>query len=212
MQPLLDAIKTGDLARVQDLLRGDPSLAGTRKNDVSVVRLALYVGHREIADAFVLAGAPLDLFDAAAIGDPNAVEQRLTEDPARVKSFSADGHSPLGLACFFGHSAAAMLLIERGADVNVASHNNMKVAPLHSAVARQSRNLVELLLARGADVNAKQQAGYTPLHGAAAAGERELCELLLRHGADRAAQSDDGKTPADLARDRGHATIAELIA
>jgi ankyrin repeat protein len=66
-------------------------------------------------------------------------------------------------------------------------------------------------LSRGADANAKQQAGYTPLHGAAAAGDRTLCELLLLHGAKKNTKGDDGKTPADLARERGHQSLIELF-
>jgi uncharacterized protein len=211
MQPLLDAIKAGDVERVRELLRADPSLLAAKKNDVSLTRLALYVGQRAVAEEFVLQGAPFDVFDACALGDLTLTETLVTADPSLVKSFSPDGHSPLGLACFFGHTAVAMLLIERGADVNAASQNNMQVRPLHSAVARKSRSIVELLLARGADVNAKQQHGYTPLHGAAAAGDHELAEILLQHGADKAAKSDDGKTPHALASERSHSAILGLL-
>jgi uncharacterized protein len=211
MQPLLEAIKAGRAEEVRELLRADPSLAAAKKNGVSMVRLALYVGHVPVAEEFVLAGAALDVFDACALGNLDVVERLITADAQLVRAFSADGHSPLGLACFFGKTSVAMLLIERGADVNAASQNNLKVRPLHSAVARRSRSTVELLIARGADVNARQQSGYTPLHGAAAAGDRELVELLLQHGADRAAKSEDGKLPQDLARERGHAALAAIF-
>jgi ankyrin repeat protein len=211
VQTLVDAIKTGDPEKVRELLKSDPSLAQAKKNDVSFLLLCLYAGKPELADEFEAAGAPIGLFEACALGRAEVVEQLLAGDAQLAKSYSPDGHSPLGLACFFGRTTVAMLLIERGADVNAASQNNMQVRPLHSAVARRSRSLVELLLARGADVNAKQQAGYTPLHGAAAAGDRELVEILLAQGADRAAKSDDGKTPQELATERGHADVAALL-
>ena len=39
----------------------------------------------------------------------------------------------------------------------------------------------------GADVNARQEGGYTPLMGAEASGDEELVRLLMDHGAEEAA-------------------------
>jgi len=212
VQELVDAVKAGDAEKVRELLKADPSLAAAKKNDLSFLLLALYAGKPAVADEFEAAGAPIGLFEACALGRAEIVEQLVAADGELVKTYSPDGHSPLGLACFFGKTTVAMLLIERGADVNAASQNNMQVRPLHSAVARRSRSLIELLIARGADVNAKQQHGYTPLHGAAAVGDQELIEVLVQHGADKRAQSDDGKTPHALAAERGHSAILALLA
>jgi ankyrin repeat protein len=70
---------------------------------------------------------------------------------------------------------------------------------------------VRELLAHGADVQARQEGGFTPLHNAAFEGEEEMIRLLLAHGSDRAARSDAGKTPADIARDRDRQRAAELL-
>jgi ankyrin repeat protein len=51
-----------------------------------------------------------------------------------------------------------------------------------------------MLLARGAQVNARQQGGWTPLHPAAHNGDGELARLLLNNSADPNLASDDGKT------------------
>ena len=210
-EALVEAIKAGDVDGVRALLREHPELAREKRNDVSFLLLSLYAGKPEIAEAFADAGAPLGIHEACALGRVEVAEKLLAEDPARAREVSPDGHSPLGLAAFFGQPLVAMLLVERGADVNLPSANAMKVAPLHSAVARKSRPIVELLLSRGADVNAKQQQGYTALHGAASAGDHELVELLVRAGADKSATSDDGKTPADLARERGYEPVLALL-
>jgi uncharacterized protein len=99
-------------------------------------------------------------------------------------------------------------LLEHGADVRSTSRNAMRVQPLHAAIAAGSAEVAGLLLDEGADVNARQQAGYTPLMGAAAAGREDLVELLLAHGATVAAVSDEGKTAAGVARERGHQDLA----
>jgi ankyrin repeat protein len=56
--------------------------------------------------------------------------------------------------------------------------------------------LVEVL---HADVNARDNRGYTPLHDAAARGDNEMILYLVAHGADVKAVSRDGHTVVDMA-------------
>jgi ankyrin repeat protein len=56
--------------------------------------------------------------------------------------------------------------------------------------------LVEQL---GADVNARDFAGYTPLHHAAARGDNEMIKYLVSKGADVKAVARNGQTTADMA-------------
>jgi ankyrin repeat protein len=51
----------------------------------------------------------------------------------------------------------------------------------------------------GADVNARDQDGYTPLHNAASRGDDEMILYLVSRGADVMAESRKGETTADLA-------------
>ena len=99
------------------------------------------------------------------------VKEMLAEDPQLLHSRTPDGFPAAGLAIFFRHGELARWLIEQGADVNAAADNAMKVAPVHAAAAACDRETMALLLARGADPNAKQQVDYTPLHGAASRGD-----------------------------------------
>ena len=111
----------------------------------------------------------------------------LDEDPSSANAWAEDGFQPLGLASFFGHVEAARLLVERGAEVNSASRNDMKVMPLHSAAATGDPDaryeLAKVLLEHGADPNARQQDDYTPLMAADQQGDERLRKLLVDHGA-----------------------------
>ncbi len=50
-----------------------------------------------------------------------------------------------------------------------------------------------------ADVNARDNDGYTPLHHAAARGDNEMINYLVAHGADVTAVARSGQTTADMA-------------
>jgi ankyrin repeat protein len=153
---------------------------------MSDVLKAIYRGDREEAERLA-AGRDLDVFEATALGRTDRLRELLAEDPSLANAWAEDGFQPLGLASFFGHAEAARLLVERGAEVNSASRNAMKVMPLHSAVAARDPQvryeIAQLLLEAGADPNARQQDDYTPLMAADQHGDERLRELLVAHGA-----------------------------
>ena len=177
---------------------------------MSEILQALYHGNVEEARRLA-AGASLTIAEASALGDLERVQSLLTEDPSLRDARSDDGFPALGLAIFFRQPHVARFLIEQGADVNAAAENAQRVAPLHAAAAVRDRETTELLLAHGADPNAKQQLDYTPLHGAASRGDMELAKVLLAHGAEREARGSDGKTPAEIAEKYGHPELAEWL-
>src|SRR5215218_1568853 len=143
---------------------------------------AIYQGDQARADELLAADPELDVFEAAAVGRSERLRELLDEDPELANAWADDGFQPLGLASFFGHVEAARLLLERGAEVNSASRNEMKVMPLHSAAAtsdpRKRYELARLLLEHGADPNARQQDEYTPLMEADQNGDERLRSLL----------------------------------
>jgi ankyrin repeat protein len=148
---------------------------------------AVYRGDQARVDELLAAGSQLDVFEAAAVGKTERLRELLDQDPSVANAWATDGFQPLGLASFFGHFDAVQLLVERGAEVNSASRNQMKVMPLHSAAAAQDPDtrykLAKLLLESGADPNARQQDEFTPLMAAEQHGDERLKELLVQHGA-----------------------------
>ncbi len=210
----LAALTGGDRERVAARLAEHPSLVNATSGDgVSATRMALYYGHREIAE--MLAAAPeagLDIWDAAALGhmDPvTAVHD--TMGKAFLDDFSRDGYTPLQLACFFGREEVARYLVEAGADISAVAQNGMAIQPLHAATAGGHAAIVELLLAAGADPNAAQQEGFRPLHSAAQNGDGEIVRLLLSAGADPSLTDAKGRTPRHIAAEAGHTDLADLL-
>lgn len=110
----------------------------------------------------------------------------------------------------------ARKLIEHGADVTVS--DKMDLTPLHYAVMSNGREasvieVMELLIARGADVNRRSQPyGRTALEWAVERSP-ERVEFLLRNGADARLVTHEGKTLLEVAEARGdERTVRELKA
>jgi ankyrin repeat protein len=205
---LFDAIRQGDADQVRALLAADPALADSRTPEgATPVLWAVYTRHSEFAP-LLLATRPADFFEACALGDTARAAELIALDPALPKRHSGDGFTGLGFACFFAHADLARLLLDAGADPNLAARNALAVAPLHSAVATDFAPLVELLLARGARPDPEEGSGMTPLHTAAGHGNRQIIALLLAAGAPRGHKARDGRTPADIARHYNHAEVA----
>jgi ankyrin repeat protein len=200
---LLDAIRSGDTDQVRSLLAADPSLYQTRTPEgASAVLWAVYTRHADLAPLLLGARQP-DFFEACALGNADAIRGMIAADGTLVNAHAADGFTGLGLACFFRHIEVAKALLAGGADASLASSNALRLAPLHSAVASDSLELVELLLANGAASSPRESSGGTPLHSAAGHGNAAIIERLLQAGADKDARTKDGKTPKDVAGQYG---------
>jgi ankyrin repeat protein len=93
--------------------------------------------------------------------------------------------------------------------------------PLYVAAMFGHRDIAQLLVERGVDVNAPiPKTGHTPLHIAANNNHREIVEFLLSKGANPNAKTipvvnSDGKviveTPAQLAEAKGYTEIVKLL-
>jgi len=69
--------------------------------------------------------------------------------------------------------------------------------------------VAELLIARGAAIDAADNRGRTALMIAAERGDAAVAEALLTHGADRALRDKTGMTARDLA---GNDAVREMLA
>ncbi len=85
-------------------------------------------------------------------------------------------------------------LISKGVDVNVREWGSLKTA-LHYAVEKRHEKVVELLLVKGADTDARDAFSATPLHYAVERGYKEMVELLIVNGAEVNAKDKWGYTP-----------------
>ncbi len=94
-------------------------------------------------------------------------------------------------------------------NVNINATDEYGYTPLHHAMRI---DIVALLLAKGANVNAKGGAlKGTPLHGAIEDAEKGVVELMLENGSDINATRTDGQTPLTLAVESRKKDVVELL-
>jgi ankyrin repeat protein len=106
-------------------------------------------------------------------------------------------------------TVAVNALLKRGADVNISCGDD---TPLHKAVVKGLKDVVESLLKAGADPNVRDNNyGGTPLHAAASKCSVDVTSDLLRHGADPNARDIFGKTPLHVAAENGCAEVVRLL-
>ena len=212
MSEITDAVKVGDTDAVKRLLEEDPGLAGARdESGETPVMAALYRGHTHIVDLLIDAGAPLDVFAAAATGRGDELDRALAASPAALNAYAYDGWTPLHLTAFFGRSELAERLLAAGADPSAVSRNALKNTPLHAATAGHHSEVALLLIGRGADVKAVDAGGHTPLHIAAENGMADVVRALVAAGADPHAVDAEDKTPLSRAAAKNLNDIVDLL-
>ena len=130
------------------------------------------------------------LFRAIRQGDSDLVQSLIRQGvPANLRA--TDGSTPLMVAALHGTADIAAILVDHGADVNLA--NDKGVTALLWGVGNES--IVRLLLNRGADIHAQSALGNNPIIAAAAyPGNSQVIEMLLAKGADPRSRNNGGAT------------------
>ncbi len=105
----------------------------------------------------------------------------------------------------------AEFLIQNGADVKAADSRGETVLH-HASMINGNKNIINLLIKHGADVNAGSPS-YTPLHRAAYMGASDNIAVLISNGAAVNVKGNvsDSKTPLEMAVDSKNFEAARIL-
>lgn len=108
-------------------------------------------------------------------------------------------------------TARLTALLDAGVDVNLNLGSGQ--TPLHlAAETRSAKEVLKLLIARGAKVNALKEYEWAPIHDAAYRGNFDAVVELLKAGADPNLRTEEGRTAQGWASIRKAPEIAEILA
>ncbi len=127
-------------------------------------------------------------------GSTEVVDALLKVPSIDVNALNSHAESALMMAALKGRLEVARTLLKRGATVNLPGWS-----PLHYAATGPSPELVGLLLAQGAQIDAESPNRTTPLMMASRYGDEASVSLLLAHGANPRLKNDRGLNAADFA-------------
>ena len=178
LRKLLDA---GADVNMRDARGRNAVLAATQSGQIEAARLLIARGadvnaQDDIRDsAFLLAGAR---------GHSEIVRLALAAG-ANLKSTNRYGGTALIPACHYGHVETVRVLL--GSPIDVNHVNNLGWTALLEAVilgdgGPRHTEIVQLLIAHGADVNLADRQRVTPLAHAEQRGQRTISELLRAAG------------------------------
>uniref|UniRef100_A0A4W5QPW0 Euchromatic histone-lysine N-methyltransferase 1a n=1 Tax=Hucho hucho TaxID=62062 RepID=A0A4W5QPW0_9TELE len=198
----------GELQKVIHLLVDgkDPNYLMYSQNKRTPLHAAAAEGHQEVCHMLVQAGANLDMFDEeqrtplmdACENNHLDTVKYLLRAGAALSHKDIKGSTCLHLAAKLGHYDVVQHLLSK-ASKQVNCQDDGGWTPITWAIEYKHRELVLLLLSRGADVNIRDKEENICLHWAALSGSNDIAQILLDARCDLHAVNVHGDSPLHIA-------------
>ena len=120
------------------------------------------------------------------------------------------GMTAVAHAAKLGHDAILNTMLKFGLNANTPDKEGH--TPLTLALINKQRDAAQVLIKRGADVNAHAADYITPLHFAAHQGDIDMVKMLVSYGGNLdTVIVNNGYTPLHWAVIQGHANVVEFL-
>ena len=152
------------------------------------------------------------LYYAALCGFHDLVEHLIAKYPQDVNTTGGYYKRSLTAALAGKYFETADLLRHNGADLHVRGYTG--TFPLHAAAFSGEFEVVQKLIEYEADIDARDEEGWTPLYWASSGlylKDGSILRLLLERGADVNAPTKGGSTPLHRASGNGAVEVVRLL-
>ena len=236
---LATVIQEGRRAAALAMIRTGADVNGAQPDGTRPIHWAVYRVDYDLVDALIAKKARVDvanefghtpLAEAVRQGDARMVKMLLAAGSG-TEGANADGQTALMIAIKNGDLPVFQMLIDAGAKVNVVEKVQDQTPLMWAAAAsRNAGEMVKVLIAKGANVNARARfadwpsqitsepraqyhayGGLTPLLYAARGGCHACVDALLGAGADVNLPTPEGVTPIMIALDNSFNGVAKLL-
>ena len=208
----------GDIVAVkQHLAAGTDVNAKDDYIGMTILQSAALGGQKEIVELLIAKGADVNAkgreghftpLDTAFIGTDKETADLLRKHGGKTSKELKGVKESIQDAVKAANIEAVKEFLAEGVDVNAEDEHGNR--PLYIAVEYGRKEIVELLIANGADLNVKGDTySDTPLNIAASYGHKEIAKILIVKGADVNARDWEGNTPLDKAK--RHPELADLL-
>jgi cytohesin len=181
-----NAAAGGHIKAIKQHLDAGTDVNKKRSGGSTPLHPAAYRGHKEIVELLLAEGADVNAKqDSGRTPLDLAIKHKRTEiaDLLRKHGGTSGAADSIHVAAAMGNIEAVKQHLAAGTDVDARDKQHDKT-PLQHAAYWGHKELAELLIAKGADVNAKEVYGNTPLDWA----NPEMRDLLRKHGGKRGAE------------------------
>uniref|UniRef100_A0A914X0S8 Uncharacterized protein n=1 Tax=Plectus sambesii TaxID=2011161 RepID=A0A914X0S8_9BILA len=215
---LIQAIFQKETELARNLILNGENVNWRDSEGRSPLHAAAYMGNADIADALILSGARSNVKDnqwrtplhrACRSGRDDIVEV-LLKHGADVSPTDRQWQTPLHVCAAYEAVQCAQYLLTVTVD-GVDKGDRLGRAPLHHAAFNGHIEMVELLMAKGANLDARDKRERRPMHWAAFAGHWDVVRMLVLNGADPTAKDKDGLTPLHCAAASGQMPAATYL-
>ena len=191
MNVLIAAAKKGDIEAVKQHLAAGADVDAKTWDGTTPLHNAAVYGHNEIAELLIANGASVNAIIVSGRNQGKtpldlAIWRKKTETADLLRKHGGRTAEELALriAAFGGDLAGVQAQLDAGADVNTKDGDGW--TPLHYSANYGYKEIVQLLIGNGADVNAKvlsgKYKGKTAVDIANQLNHPETVELLRKHG------------------------------
>ena len=153
------------------------------------------------------------LCQAARQGDLETARSLLGMYPGKILTGTRE-RTALIEAIIAGHADIVALMLQNGADPNDISTGDAppgRIIPLHASVRLEKPVILSMLLAAGADVERRDEAGNTALIIASSTASDDMVQALLAGGARIGSTDNRGWTALTAARQKNHMQIEQIL-
>ncbi|XP_046567998.1 serine/threonine-protein phosphatase 6 regulatory ankyrin repeat subunit A-like [Haliotis rubra] len=220
MTPVMEAGQRGHKEVVGLLVKNGANLSLKADRSNNILHLACFRGHVEVVK-YVLSQNAVDInsrgnssktpvMDAGRNGHKDMVEL-LVQNGANLSLSDAHGDNILHYVCSGGHVEVLKYVLSRDTeDINRRGNGNK--TPVMVAGERGHRDVVELLVQKGANLSLRDARSDNILHLACRGGHVGVVEYILSQGiVDVNAKNEKRESAASIAKTLGLRHVLELL-